>query len=198
MTFFVLPFHSCSVRCNYSNIQSKRSVFAIFVFKYLELEKLLASKFNIKTVHFIDNSDVVRHYSFSDKMLANDIFIEYYSVDELESDEDDGDGSDDPEYGSQLSVVMKLKNRYYQFLMFHDVFEIGTPIMLLQTIVFLVKLIEEIAPGQLIEHLTEIATDPLIPHDIPEKRHRDIANKMLEVKMQTVHELIREGKSDLN
>lgn len=93
---------------------------------------------------------------------------------------------------------MKHKNKYYQFLMFHNTIEIGVPVMLLQTITFLVKMIEEIDPGQLIEYLTRIATDPLISHDIPDKEFRDIANKMLKLKIETIHNLIQEDNADLN
>jgi hypothetical protein len=167
---------------------------------HFKLKKLLASHYNIKTVQFVDNSEVDRHYVFSDKMLANEIFIEYYTIDTLESDENEEieDDTDGPEYGSQLSVVMKHSNRYYQFLMFHDTFEIGFPVMLLQTIVFLVKLIEEAEPNQLIEYLTEISSDPLIPHDIADRAFRDVANKMLKLKIKTIHNLIQEDKADLN
>ncbi len=77
-------------------------------------------------------------------------------------------------------------------------FTYGIPVMLLQTIISLVKLIEETEPSQPIEHLTGIATDPLIPHDIPDKEFRDIANKMLKLKIQTVHNLIQEDNADLN
>lgn len=87
------------------------------------------------------------------------------------------DDTEESESGSQLSVIMKHKIKYYQSLMFYNTIEIGVPVMLLQTITFLVRLIEEIEPSQLIEHLTRIATDPLIPHNIPDKEFRDIANK---------------------
>lgn len=158
--------------------------------------------YNIRTVNFLDNSHVDRKYSFSNKMLANDIFIEYYSTDSLDAEEnEDAEIEDDyeiPEYGSQLSVIMKHQNKYYQFLMFHNTFEIGIPIMLLQTITFLVKMIENTKPGQLVEYLTNLSTDPLIPHEIPDREFREMAYEMLKQKIQTIQNLIKEENADLN
>ncbi|NLR67888.1 hypothetical protein HGH92_26525 [Chitinophaga varians] len=163
------------------------------------MEKILALN-NIKTVDFIDNSNVVRKYSFTSKMVANSIFIEYYTIGEFEVDEEDYEDDEEndedfelPEQGSRLSVLLKHRNKYYEFLMFHDTVEIGVPIILLQTIIFLVKLIEETEPDQLIEYLTGVATDPLIPHEIEDKEFRSAALKLLKVKFQTIENLIQEN-----
>ncbi len=137
-------------------------------------------------------------------MWAENIAIEYYFADTFDEeseeteDEDIEDEIEDPEYGSQLSVLMKHQNKYYQFLMYHDVVEIGVPVMLIQTILFLVRLIEQTEPDRLIEYLTSLATDPLIPHELPDKEFRDVANKMLKLKFQTIHNLNQEGKADLS
>lgn len=161
--------------------------------------------YNIKTVQFFDTKNVARKYAFSSKMLANNIFIEYYTIDpteeedlEVSDDEEIEDDVEDTEYGSHLSVIMEHKSKYYQFLLFHSVFEIGVPVMLLQTVIFLTNLIEKIEPAQLIEHFTSIATDPLIPHEIADKEFRDVATKMLKLKIQTVHDLIRADQAGLN
>jgi hypothetical protein len=182
------------------------------------LEKLFAL-YNIKTVGFLDGSNVARMFAFTNKMLANNIFIEFFTVDESASEADLEETEDDdieevgidevdmhnedideaePEYGSRLSVIMKHKNKYYEFLMYHDTIEIGVPVMLLQTITFLVKLIDDSDPEKLIEYFTTLATDPLIPHEIPDKKFRNAANKMLKLKIQTIHDLIQEGKANLN
>lgn len=83
-------------------------------------------------------------------------------------------------------------------LMYHDALEIGVPIMLLQTIIFIVKLIEETNPDLLVEYFTDVATDPLIPHELPDKEHRDVALKMLKARLQTIQDLIQEDNADLN
>lgn len=168
------------------------------------MEQILAQN-NIKTVRFFDRKHVAHNFSFSDKMLEDNIFIEYYSAgamdedeDELAEDEEIGDDVESAEHGSQLSVVMLHQNRYYQFLMYHGTYEIGLPVMLLQTIIFLTSLIEKTDRKQLVEYLTSISVDPLIPHEIPDKEFRGIANEMLKLKIETIHNLIIEGKSGLN
>lgn len=169
------------------------------------MEKILALN-NIQTVGFVDASNVERKYAFTSNMAANSIFIEYYTVDEfaveIESDdeeEDDFNGDvESPEHGSSLSVVMKNKGKYYEFLMYHNTFEIGVPVLLIQTIIFLVKLIGETGPDKLVEYLTALATDPLIPHEITDKEFKDAALKMLKVKIQTIENLIHKSKSSLN
>lgn len=169
------------------------------------LKKIL-TLYNIKTVGFVDSSHVERKYAFTSKMSANNIFIEYYTIDDFVAEEDDDetgheeidDDAQAPEHGSRLSVILKHQNKYYEFLMFHDTIEIGIPIILLQTIIFLVKLIEESKSDQLIEYLASVATDPLIPHEIPDKEFREAAHKMLKLKIQTVQNLIQEGNADLN
>lgn len=168
------------------------------------MEQLL-SLYNITTVQFFDSNNTSRNYAFSDKMVANNVFIEHYTTDPMEAEENKVVGDEkieeddeDPEYGSQLSVIMEHEKKYYQFLMFHSTYEIGVPVMLLQTIIFLTNLIEKTAPDQLIEYLNSICPDPLIPHEIPDKKFRDMANKMLKLKMKTVHNLIQERKADLN
>ncbi|MFC6100768.1 hypothetical protein [Olivibacter domesticus] len=158
------------------------------------MEKLL-TLYNIKTVGFVDSSHVERKYAFTSKMLANNVFIEYFTIDEFEEINDD---SEPPEHGSRLSVIMEHRNKYYEFLMFHDAIEVGIPIILLQTIIFLIKLIEETEPDQLVEYLADVATDPLIPHEIPEKKFRDAALKMLKLKLQTVQNLIQEDNAARN
>lgn len=180
----------------------------------------LLSLYNIKTVQFIDNNAVERKYSFSDKMLANSIFIEYFTNDpfdfdeaadaeseEMEEDFDEGDSDEDDfdedaldegDFGSSLSVIMKHRRKYYEFLMYHNTNEIGTPVLLLQTIIFLVKLIEEAEPDQLIEYLTSLSVAPLIPHEIEDKRFQEAARKMIKLKIQTVEELIQGNKANLN
>jgi hypothetical protein len=178
------------------------------------MDQLLALN-NIKTVHFLDRKDTDHCYSFTSKMAAKDIFIEYYNVEfdeneeieddeELEQNEDqdndqefeeDGDFS---QYGSQLSVVMKYKSRYYQFVMYDNAHEIGVPLMLLQTIIFIVKLIEEAKPDQLVEYLTSLSTNPLIPHEIPDADFREVAKEMIKLKIKTIHQLIREEQAGLN
>jgi len=187
--------------------------------------KELLALYNIKTVHFFDNGHMARNFAFSKKMLANNIFIEHYAAggldededefaeddemeddemedDELEDDEQEDDEMEDdaqyPEHGSQLSIVMEHKKKYYQFLMYHSTYEIGLPVMVLQTIVFLVDLIEKVEPGQLIDYISGIAIEPLIPHEIPEKDFRDAANKMLKLKIKFIHDLISEDNADLN
>ncbi len=168
------------------------------------MEQVL-SLYNIKSVRFFDNKNVAREYAFNDKMLANNIFIEYYSIDPNEEEEnnvaDDEEIEDDTEesdYGSQLSVIMEHHGKYYQFLMFHGTYEIGVPVLLLQTIIFLTDMIEKAKPNQLIEYFARIATDPLIPDEIPEKKFRDMANKMLKLKIKTIHDLIEKRQTDLN
>jgi hypothetical protein len=179
------------------------------------LEKLLAL-YNIRSVTFLDSRQTERKYAFTSKMLANNIFIEYYTIndlavaaDEEEIEDDDIDDVDihyedmeddevEDEYGSQLSVVMKHKNKYYQFVMFYNTVEIGFPILLLQTIIFIVKLIEETEPGKLVEYLMSISPAPLVPHEISDKEHRDIANDLLKLKIQTVHELIKDNNARHN
>ncbi|WP_298709738.1 hypothetical protein [uncultured Chitinophaga sp.] len=170
------------------------------------MEKILALN-NIQTVGFIDASNVERKYAFTSKMAASSVFIEYFTIDEfaveVEDDEEEGeeDFNDDvesPEHGSSLSVIMKNKGKYYEFLMYHNTFEIGVPVILVQTIIFLVKLIEESGPDQLVEYLTSLATDPLIPHEIADREFKNVALKMLKVKIQTIEDLIHKSKSSLN
>ena len=159
---------------------------------------------NISTVQYLDNSNVERTYAYTDKMLANDVFIEYYSVGDLETEEnveemkEDVENDSIPDYGSQLSVIMKYKHKYYQFLMFHNAVEIGSPVILLQTIVFLVNLISTTSAELLVDYLTDLSTEPLIPHLIEDSEFRNAANGMLRVKVKTIHELIQEHKADLN
>jgi len=201
-----------------SSLRFSSAIFSTFMTKIFKLEKLLALHYNIKTVHFFDSKGVDHRYVFTDKMLANEIFIEYYTVDDdIEEEEyiDDGELEDEdleeedesdlddgeeayPDYGSQFSVVMKHDSKYYQFLMYHSKDEIGVPIILLQSIVFVVKLIEESNPDRLIEYLTSLSPDPLIPHQIGERRFRQAANTLIKLKIQTIHRLIQEGKADLN
>lgn len=171
------------------------------------MEKLLAL-YNIKTVGFVDSSHVERKYAFNSKMSAKNVFIEYFTIDDFAVEEEDDreetgheeidDDSESPEQGSSLSVIMKHKNKYYEFLMFRGTIEIGIPIILLQTIIFLVKLIEETEPDRLVEYLTGVAADPLIPHEIPDKEFRDAALQMLKLKLQTVQNLIQEDNATLN
>lgn len=166
----------------------------------------LLALYNIRTVRFWDSSGVERQYSFSSKMLANNIFIEHYTIDPSDmEDEEEGDevegieeDYESPEYGSLLSVIMEHKGKHYDFVMFYNSVEIGAPVMLLQTIIFLVKLIEETKPAQLIEYLTSIATDPLIPHSIHDKEFRDSANNLIKLKLQTIHTLIQEDNAGRN
>lgn len=188
-------------------IISECKVLYIFTAKFFQLDNLFALH-SIKRVWFIDGRNIQRSYVFTSKMQTNNIFIEYFTIDTLPEEdegpdediesEDFNDDESEPEYGSRLSVVMKHNNKYYEFLMYYDTFEIGVPIMLLQTILFLVKLIEETAPDLLVEYLTSLATDPLIPHEIADKSFRNAANKMIKLKLQTIHSLIREGNADLN
>lgn len=120
---------------------------------------------------------------------------------EAESQQEDDDFQDDneePEYGSQLSVVMKHNDRYYQFVMYHNCVEIGTPVMLLRTILFLVKLIDDTAAAQLIEYLMEISSDPLVAHNIADKKFRDAAYDIIRLKIETTDQLIQDDKADLN
>ncbi|TXJ22285.1 MAG: hypothetical protein E6Q24_21200 [Chitinophagaceae bacterium] len=93
---------------------------------------------------------------------------------------------------------MKHRGKYYEFLMYFNGVEIGTPVLLLQTIIFLVKLIEEAEPDQLIEYLTSLSVDPLVPHEIVDKEFRDIARALIKLKIQTAEELIRKKKAKLN
>lgn len=165
--------------------------------------KEILALYNIKTVEFYDRRKVPHNFAFSEKMFKNNIFIEHYSSgamdeeDEFE-DEDTEDDAENPEHGSQLSVVMKHKEKYYQFLMYHSTYEIGLPVIVLQTIIFLVDLIEKIDPAQLVVHLFGISPDPLIPHEILDIEFRDAANAMLKLKIETIHNLIKEGKAGLN
>jgi len=175
------------------------------------LDKVLGL-YNVKTVRFTDGKGVVHEFSYTSKMRANDIFIEYSTLEipdeeeddeddfkeDLEEEEEDFDEEKEPEYGSQLSVVMKQGNKYYQFLMYHDCFEIGFPVILTQTILFLIKLIEEVDPAQLVEYLIGISPHPLIPDKIPEKDFKRIANKMLKLKIQTIQNLIQEDTAGHN
>lgn len=166
------------------------------------MEKLLAL-YNIKTVGFVDSSHVERRYAFNSKMSAKNVFIEYFTIDDFAVEEETeheeiDDDSESPEQGSSLSVIMKHKNKYYEFLMFRGTIEIGIPIILLQTIIFLVKLIEETEPDRLVEYLTGVAADPLIPHEIPDKEFGDAALQMLKLKLQTVQNLIQEDNATLN
>jgi hypothetical protein len=128
---------------------------------------------------------------------TDDNDIEELDIDEIDIHDEDIDEAE-PEYGSRLSVIMKHKNKYYEFLMYHDTIEIGVPVMLLQTITFLVKLIDDSDPEKVIEYCATLSPDPLIPHEIPEKKFRNAANKMLKLKIQTVHNLIQEGNANLN
>lgn len=97
-----------------------------------------------------------------------------------------------------LSVIIKHRNKYYDLLMYHDTMELGTPVILVQTIVFLVRLIEDTDPERLIEYLHGISPDPLIPHEIEDKKFRDSAQKLLELKIRKVQDLIREDKARHN
>jgi len=62
-------------------------------------------------------------------MAAKNVFIEYYTIDNLASEEDeyepdDIDLEDDyVEQGTRLAVVMKHRNKYYEFGMFHNTVE---------------------------------------------------------------------------
>lgn len=182
--------------------------------------KELLALYDIKTVHFFDSRGVAINFAFSKKMLANNIFIEHYSAGGLDEDEDEladddemeddemgddeleddelEDGSQYPEHGSRLSIVMEHRKKYYQFVMYHNTYEVGLPVMVLQTIVFLVGLIEKVEPGQLIDYISSIAIEPLIPHEIHEKDFRDVAKDLLKTKIKFIHNLIREENADLN
>jgi hypothetical protein len=126
-------------------------------------------------------------------MFSENIFIEYFFV----SPEDDN-LDEDTEYGGQLSLIMKQKDLYYQFLMYHGTFEVGTPVMLLQTILFLVKTIEEVRSVQFIEYFSSMAIDPLIPKEIPYKGFKDDENKKLKLKFKMILDLIRADNAELN
>ena len=128
-------------------------------------------------------------------MFSENIFIEYFSVN---PDDDDIDEDEDTEYGAQLSLIMKQQNLYYQFLMYHGAFEVSTPVMLLQTILFLIKTIEDISPDQFVKYFSSMSPDPLIPHEIPDKEFRDTANKMLKLKLERILDLIQDDNAELN
>jgi len=173
--------------------------------KLFTLEKILALH-NIKTVGFTDNRHVERKYAFTNKMSANNTFIEYYTIDGFDAEEQDPaqtghrkiDEFEPEEQGSRLSVIMEHKNKYYELLMFHNTVEIGSPIILLQTIIFLVKLIEDTEPDQLVDYLADVSTDPLIPHQIREKEFSNVARMMIKTKVQTVQHLIQQDNAISN
>ncbi|RKE52460.1 hypothetical protein [Sphingobacterium detergens] len=146
--------------------------------------------YNINTVRFFDNRNVARNYAFTKKMVEHNIFLEYYTIDPLE-EEDVEMIDEEKDYGSHLYVLLEREGKYYQFSLFHDVFEIGIPVMLMQTIIFFFFLIEKIEIEKLIEHLVGISIDALIPHEIKDKEFRDNAKKLLNLKLQTVHNLIQ-------
>lgn len=152
------------------------------------MEQALAL-YNIHTVRFFTNDNDSRNYAFTKKMLEHKIFLEYYSIDPL--DEEELEIFEEEEFGVHLSVLLEYKTKYYQFSLFHNTWDIGIPVMLLQTIIFFSNLIERIEYDKLIEYLTSISIDALIPHEIPDKEFRAKANKLLKLKLQTVHNLIQ-------
>lgn len=158
------------------------------------MEKLL-SLYNIRTVRYTDSEHNNRIYAFTHKMFHENIFIEYFYVN---PDDDDIVEDENTEFGGQLSLIMKQQGFYYQFLMYRSAFEVSTPVMLLQTILFLVKTVEDIRPDQLVEYFSNMASDPLIPHQIPDKEFRDTANKMLKLKLERILDLIQADNAELN
>lgn len=168
------------------------------------MEELLAL-YGIRSVVYYDNVDVRRTYAFTSEMAARNIFIEFYDTDEAGEEEEENDevrilNDDDemPDHGSQMSVIMEHENKYYQFLLYDGAYEIAVPIMQIQTINFLVELIEPIPSDRLVRHLTTLSTDPLIPHLIEDKEHRELAVTLVKSKILTVHELIKESNAGFN
>ena len=169
------------------------------------MEKLLEHN-NIRVISYFDGYETERRYAFSPSMLTKNIFIEFFTIEasDLEPDEvaDFEDEEEDeeilPEPGSFLSVIMEHKKKFYEFLMYHDAFEIGSPVLLVQTILFLVKTIDQFSAEEVIEYLTDLAPDPLIPHEIKAKKHRELAISLVKIKLTHVHQVLNEGKEGLN
>jgi len=167
------------------------------------VEELLAL-YGIRSVVYYDNVDVRRIYAFTSEMAARNIFIEFYDADEAETEEDEDDevhvlnDGEMPDHGSQMSVIMEHENKYYQFLLYDGAYETAVPIMQIQTINFLVELIEPIPSDRLVPYLTTLSTDPLIPHLIEDKEHRELAVTLVKSKILTVHELIKESNAGFN
>lgn len=90
------------------------------------------------------------------------------------------------------------QNKYYDLVMYRNAVEIGTPVLLIQTIIFLVKLIGDSQPLKIVEYLTSIATDPLIPHQIEDMEFRESAYEMIRLKLQTIQNLISTHKAGRN
>ena len=166
-------------------------MFLLKVSSKSELLDNILALYKIRNVHSIDNDDVDRNYAFNDKMLSNEIFIEYYT-------RDNGDDNEITEHKTELSVLMKHKNRYYQFLMFTNTIEVGTPVMLLQTIIFLVNLIEANHSDKLVQYLTQLSIAPLIPHEIADCEYRDLANELLRLEIEAIHTSIQQSGAALN
>ncbi len=171
--------------------------------------QLLKGLYGIRTVGFREESGRTHTFSFTQSMLERDIFIEHISELPIQ-EEDDEDEEYDPEqenindseeevYGGKLSVVMRENDKLYEFLLYHDVLDIDKPVLLAQTIVFLVKVIEESKPDRLISYLRELSTDPLIPHEIiGDKKFKQSAIQLIEIKLQRARELYLADQADQN
>ena len=154
------------------------------------MERLLAFH-GIELVSLLVEGQADTQYAFTPAMAANNIFIEFRTAleaceepgmqekeEEYDDEEYDFFNEDDStgevelgphEFGSRLSVLIRHKDSYYEFLMFYNTIDLRTPVLLAQTVIFLANLCDKTDTEELMEMLVETCYHPLVPDEISSK-----------------------------
>jgi hypothetical protein len=118
------------------------------------MEKLLAKK-GIKSVTYIDTDGIIYKYFYTDKLLANNIIIEFYEFERDEEEERPAEEEGSPKYETSISVCHTHKKICYEFTILFDTRPYVPTLYVYRMILDLVELIENSEPGAIIENLED-------------------------------------------
>lgn len=161
------------------------------------MERLLARK-GIKAVSFVDTDGIIYRYFYTDQLLAQKIFIEFYEFENQDIDYDPAD-PDDPKFETGITAFLSHQNESYEFIILLDTRPFIPALYSYRILLDLVEIIENSEPSLLIKNLhhaaTSVVSTKVLRND--EITQKEFAEKTNE-KITFVMEMIDELKSKTN
>lgn len=105
---------------------------------------------NIGLQHFVDEDGLDKYYAYTDKLLARNVLLEFYTAVTDDSEEE-------YEEETAVFVITHTGNRSYSFALFHSLNVVG-PLQLFRLIADAIDFIERADSDNLLVDLTEIST----------------------------------------
>lgn len=145
---------------------------------------------NIWLQHFVDEDGIEKYYAYTDKLLAHNVLIEFYTAVTDDSEED---------YEEETAVLAIIHTEAisYSFALFHSYNVVG-PLPLYRIIADAIDFIEHSSSETLLADLAEISTGDTSSDMMDDEADRKRIYDSDVWKFNTVLELIRERRKLLN